>query len=114
MTAPRLAWPLRLAGSSLATVEQDGDDDIEQCFRAIVRARPGDRPDIPAMGTEDPTHGEQPLDLDALSEILRRHEPRGEVLLEQRPDLVDRLVADVGAAWSRAETNTTDEDETDA
>jgi hypothetical protein len=97
----RLKWPLELAGSSLATVEQDSDEDIVQCSKAILRHRAGDRTDIPQMGVPDFTFSERPLDLDAAQEVLRRHEPRADTLLIEDPDLINQWAAEVRAEWSR-------------
>lgn len=98
---PRLKWPLELVGTSLATVEQDSDEDIVQCLKGVLRHRPGDRPDIPALGVPDLAFAEQPLHLEVVQEVLRRHEPRVDVLLTQDPALIDQLVAEVKVEWSR-------------
>ena len=105
----RLAWPLSLdATGSLATVEQDSDDDIKQCIRAILLTRVGDRADLPELGVPDLMGGEQPLDLDGIEEIVRRHEPRVDVLLASEPDALDNLIADVTATWRRQPTADTE------
>jgi phage baseplate assembly protein W len=99
---PRLAWPLQLAANGqLATVEQDSDEDITQCLRAILLHRVGDRTDVPELGVPDLTHGEQPLDLDGIEEVVRRHEPRVDVLLSTQPDALDQAIADVALQWRR-------------
>lgn len=97
----RLKWPMELVGGSFATVEQDSDEDIVQCLKAILRHRPGDRADIPEMGVPDMTFEEQPLALSGVQEVLRRHEPRVDVLLTQDPETIEQLVAEVTAAWTR-------------
>lgn len=99
----RLAWPLRLnpVTGSLATVDQDSDDDIAQCIKALVLTRPGSRPDLPDMGVDDMTFGEQPVDLDQLRQALGRHEPRIGVLASTSPDALDAALADVNVSWDR-------------
>lgn len=97
----RLKWPLDLVNGSFATVEQDSDEDITQCVKAILKHRPGDREDIPEMGVPDPTFGEQPLNLTEAQEVLRRHEPRVDTLLAQDPESVESLIAEVTATWRR-------------
>jgi phage baseplate assembly protein W len=97
----RFKWSMQLASGSLATVEQDSDEDVVQCLKAILMHRPGDRPDIPEMGIHDPTFGEQPLDLSAMHEVLRRHEPRVDVLVQQQPNTIEALVAEVSVNWDR-------------
>lgn len=100
----RLAWPLRLDPTTgrLATVEQDSDEDIAQCIRAIVRTRLGGRPDLPDMGVPDPTFEEQPIDTDAAREQIERHEPRVAVLATTNPDALDAALADLNFTWERA------------
>lgn len=103
-TTPRLAWPLQLADGQLAVVEQDSDQDIVQCIRAIVGHRPGDRVDLPEMGILDPTFGEQPLDTEAIADVVRRHEPRVDALATATPDTVDNFIVDVALSWRRRDT----------
>lgn len=99
----RLAWPLHLdaATGRLAVVEQDSDADISQCLKAIASTTPGDRADVSDMGVEDPTFGEQLLDLDGIRETFARHEPRVTVLASTQPDALDQTLADIGITWDR-------------
>lgn len=110
---PRLAWPLRLdpLTGSLAVVEQDSDEDIAQCVKAIALTRPGDRADLPDLGITDPTFGEQPLDLDAIRETYDRHEPRAAVLATTNPDALDSALADIGISWDPIAVTRDDEQE---
>lgn len=97
----RLAWPVTVTNDGqLATVEQDSDQDITQCLRALLRTRIGDRPDLPDMGlVSGGEFGEQPLDLSGHRELWARHEPRATVLLSQQPSLENELVAEIRAEW---------------
>lgn len=101
---PRLAWPVSLAANGqLVTVEQDSDDDIRQCVEAIVRHRVGDRVDVPEMGVPDFTHGEQPLEVDGVTTVIGRHEPRASVLVASSPNLIESVlaeVADINVDWT--------------
>lgn len=96
---PRLAWPLRLVGGRFATVEQDSDDDIAQCIKAIVQTSPGERADLPDMGLADPVFEEQPLDVDALREMVARHEPRAAITATATTDPIDTALAELGIEW---------------
>lgn len=109
---PRLAWPLRLDTSTggLAVVEQDSPEDITQCLHAIANTTPGDRPDAPDMGIEDPTFGEQPLDLEDIRETFAQHEPRVTVLATTHADELDQALADIGITWDRGPLNEPEDD----
>lgn len=97
---PRLRLPLRVGPTgALETVEQHSDADINQCLRALARTRIGDRPDMPTLGVPNLTHSEQPVDLDALSDTLARHEPRATLDIVQ--EAVDQMTADVDIDWDR-------------
>lgn len=52
---PHLAWPLRLAGARLDTVEQDTLVDVRQCVHVLLRTPLNARPLAPTVGVEDPT-----------------------------------------------------------
>lgn len=109
--ADRLAWPVALRpDGTFATVVQDDDDDIEQCIAAILAYRPGDLADLPELGIADETFTEQPVELDAAADVVRRHEPRAPVLAQQRESSLGELVADVAVAWGRADGSTDDEE----
>jgi phage baseplate assembly protein W len=95
----RLAWPLRVVDGRLATVEQDSPEDIQQCLKAILLTRIGERPDLPEMGCAELVFGEQPLELDAIREVLARHEPRAAVLATTHPDLLDAAIAEIRLEW---------------
>jgi hypothetical protein len=53
--ASHLAWPFRLSGRRLLTVEQDSIDDVEQNVRSYLATAKGDRPLSPDFGLDDPT-----------------------------------------------------------
>lgn len=101
----RLKWPLAVSPTgSLAAVEQDSDDDIEQAIRAILGYRVEDRWDLPEMGMADPSFEEMPVDLSAIREVLDRHEPRAHVLLDGGDELLEDMVTEVRAEWDRAQS----------
>jgi len=55
--AAHLAWPFRMAGGRLATVEQDTIEDVQQNVRSYLATTRGERPLAPDFGLEDPTFG---------------------------------------------------------
>lgn len=54
---PHLAWPFRMAGSQLATVEQDSIEDVRQNVRSFLHTTRGERSLSPDFGLDDPTFG---------------------------------------------------------
>jgi hypothetical protein len=51
-----LSYPFRITpAGSVATVEQDSDDQKEELLAAIVLTRPGERDLVPGFGVPDPT-----------------------------------------------------------
>lgn len=99
---PRFAWPMSLTpAGQFATVKQDSDEDIVQCLRAIVRTKPGERPDVPDMGVADLTFEETPVDLDGVRETVARHEPRVSALLRSSPDAIESELTELDIEWAR-------------
>lgn len=76
---PRLALPIRLDGTTLATVEQDSEDDVLQCAFAVVAYERGSRWEDPEFGIEDPTFGTEPIDTTDWITAINRYEPRAAV-----------------------------------
>lgn len=50
-----LAWPVRLDGTGLATIDQDSDPDVAQCIHVLLATRRGVRVELPGFGVTDPT-----------------------------------------------------------
>ena len=71
VAVPHLAWPLRLDGPRLATVEQDTIEDVRQAVHAVAVTPRGARPLAPDVGVDDPTFtlGVVPEDLEADLEV---------------------------------------------
>ncbi len=55
--AEHLAWPFRLVGRRLGTVEQDSIEDVQQNVYSYLATERGERPLSPDFGLEDPTFG---------------------------------------------------------
>lgn len=72
---PKFAVPFRLGGSSaFAVVEQDSDEEILQCVKAIVRTPIGSHIDDPELGIQDPTF--DGVDPEVLTDQVLISEPR--------------------------------------
>lgn len=63
---PHLSVPLRLAGSTLATVEQDSAEEQLQRVYAVLNTRLGTRDDLPDFGSPDEAFSSGGVDLDEL------------------------------------------------
>lgn len=92
IVTPKLKVPIEISGSSAAVVEQDSDDEVIQCVTAIMRTRPGTRPDDSQMGVPDFAFRENGADIEAIRAVLVKYEPRARTMTDQ--ELVD-LIATV-------------------
>lgn len=94
---PKLRVPLQMAGGRLATVEQDGIENVQACVYTILSYERGSRIEDPNFGVEDPTFVELPLDTQEWIEQVNRYEPRAEVgTLEDVEDEVGAILVEVG------------------
>lgn len=72
-----LAWPLRLDGGDLATVEQDSLEEIRGGLLLACELRPGDLPWDEDLGIPDPLGATDPAEVAAeLEDALREIDPR--------------------------------------
>lgn len=55
--AEHLAWPFRMSGRRLATVEQDSLEDVTQNVHSYLATERGERPLSPDFGLDDPSFG---------------------------------------------------------
>jgi hypothetical protein len=78
---PVLKWPFRMAAdeSHIPFIEQDTAEEYEQCVALVLTTRPGEFPDEPDFGFEDPTFSEGGVQEADLSAAVRRWEPRAHV-----------------------------------
>lgn len=97
--APHLQWPLRLEpDGSLAAVEQDTLEDVEQCVHVLLRTERGSRPLAPAVGVEDPTF-DNVIDPGRLSALLEEQEDRARVTVTvDGPDETGEVTVRVSVA----------------
>lgn len=69
-----LAFPIRVAGRGLATVDQDSDADLVQSVQLLLQTRPGERRSVPGYGLPDPLFGTAPDDTDVAAVIAEWEE----------------------------------------
>lgn len=81
---PHLAWPFRMAGRQLATVEQDGIEDVQQNVYSYLRTPRGERSLSPDFGVEDPTFGPG-VNAGQLAQDIEAAEDRAEVNVTVTP-----------------------------
>lgn len=96
--APHLSWPLRLAGSRLATVDQDSPDEISQRVWALMRTPRGWREEYPDMGVNT-LFRDGGADLVEIARQLDSYiGPEGTIdaTVEQDPESIQDALAEVG------------------
>jgi len=92
---PHFALPFRFSTPQAAVTEQDSLDEIAHCVYAILVCPAGFRVESPLFGLPDQTFAMPAPDLDEIRAAVETWEPRAAALLEERPDLLDELVAHV-------------------
>jgi hypothetical protein len=92
---PHFSLPFRFATPQAAVTEQDSLDEIADCCVAILVCQRGFRVELPAFGLPDPTFSMPRPDTDEIRGAIETWEPRAALLLDERPDLLDELVAHV-------------------
>lgn len=100
---PHFALPLRYVNGAPVVNEQDSLDDVAACVAAILRTRQGERDTLPEFGSPDLTFAQQPLDMDALLDVVGEQEPRARLAVEADID-------DFDTALARVEVDVTTED----
>ena len=75
-----------------AVVDQDSDEDITVCVRAILLSRVGYRDDRPEVGITDPVHTQGGPNLDTLEATVAEFEPRADRLFSRDPTLLASIV----------------------
>lgn len=93
-SVPKLAWPLRLDGTRMATLEQDTVDEVAQCVELLLSTEPGQRLELPEYGVP-PWLFTTTVDVDRVLAEVEEWEPRARVLLEVDHDRLDDLIRDV-------------------
>lgn len=104
---PHLAWPVRLAGTSLAVLEQDSLEEVTQCVAVLASIPAGTYIDTPELGWEDPTFTEGGPSAEHLAAAISEFEPRAAATIE-KPSTPSELAAGTGRL--RVSVSLTEED----
>lgn len=77
VTIPHFAVPVRMVGTNgMAIVEQNTEEDVLSCVRAIVDCPVGACPEIPNFGIPDTTFAQEPIDPSEITSAIANLEPR--------------------------------------
>jgi phage baseplate assembly protein W len=94
---PHFAFPFALGpDNKVGVVEQDSADHVMSCENVIVRCPTGFRQDRPEFGWDFPEFHPVPLDLDPLTDALRRFEPRGKATGHEYADSASAAIRHIG------------------
>jgi phage baseplate assembly protein W len=80
---PHFAFPFRLVGTRVVTVEQGSDDEILDCVEVLLSTEPGERVDIPDYGLEDQTFRQGGASWAEIRSTVRAWEPRALTEVEE-------------------------------
>jgi len=92
---PHFALPFRFATPQVGVSEQDSIDEIADCVLATLLCPFGYRVELPEFGLPDPTFSTPHVDVSQIQQVIEVWEPRAAVVLDERPDLIDELIAHV-------------------
>lgn len=93
---PHFDLPFRFGSDGHpVTVEQDSVADVSNCVSAILRTFKGERVELPDFGINDPTFTNQPIKTAELIAEITDQEPRAISVMDQHPNTLDQLVAEV-------------------
>lgn len=95
MDIPHFSLPLRLAGDSLAVVEQDTADEIADCVLVVLLCPRDFRAELPEFGIDDPTFAQTAPDAEAIAVAVADWEPRAHAAVTSEPEAFDALAAHV-------------------
>ncbi len=76
---PHLAWPVRVDGSSYASIQQDTDDEVAATVAVLLSFRRGWRAEQPDFGITDPTFELTPINTAEIERQVGLYEPRAEL-----------------------------------
>jgi phage baseplate assembly protein W len=97
--SPHFKHPFRLSSTGkrlkAETWLQGTIDEIAQCVLIILSFPVGSRIEKPTFGSPDQTFEMVGVNLDIIKNAIETWEPRASAVLDQHPDLLDQLVADV-------------------
>jgi hypothetical protein len=73
---PHLAWPIRVAGTTYATCQQDTGEEAAAAVAVLCCFERGSRAEAPDFGITDPTFSQVPVDTDEIVRQAAVYEPR--------------------------------------
>lgn len=88
---PRLAFPPRMAGRGMATVEQDSEEEINQSAKLTLRYARGDRTKLPGFGLPDQALRENGADLSEIRATITEWDERADAEVFTDDDLLDAI-----------------------
>jgi phage baseplate assembly protein W len=105
---PHLGLPLRMAGESFVTVQQDTVHELTTTVAVVCAFPLGFRVERSDFGIAQPELSDAPLDTDDVEAAITTWEPRAEVSVTERPylpadPLAGRLRVEVSMARSSEE-----------
>lgn len=104
MTAiPHFDYPFRFSASTAVVAEQDSLEDVTNCVTAIFKTKIGTRIEVPDFGVPDLTFQKQPIGTADILDSVLQNEPRAVIMLDQHPDKLDSLIADLNVGVSITE-----------
>src|SRR5262245_17298151 len=87
---PHIALPIRVAGVTYATVQQDTDDEVTATVTAIASFPLGFREEAPEFGVAPMEFTGQPLDPTDLEQACEQWEPRARLnIVDRSPGATD-------------------------
>jgi phage baseplate assembly protein W len=95
VNTPHFNFPFTLTSAGAQVVEQDSEDDITNCVRAILSTPKGWRDEVPEFGIDPPTFSLQPLGAEEIAAEVMMQEPRADLVATEHPGYLDELVADL-------------------
>jgi hypothetical protein len=88
---PRFAFPMRKAGSRLASVEQDSEEEVVQSAKLTLRYARGDRTALPDFGLPDQALRENGADLGVIRATISTWDDRADAEVFSDDDLSDAI-----------------------
>ena len=83
---PHLAWPIRVDGPQLATVQEDTDDEAAANVAVLCCFERGSRAEQPDFGITDPTFQQMPVDPSEIERQAAVYEPRAQLRITLTDD----------------------------
>jgi hypothetical protein len=105
MAIPHFTIPLSFDRGAAVVCDQDSADEVVSCVLSVLLCPLHFRAELPEFGIADPTFSMGHVDLEVIADAVRQWEPRASMVMAQRPDLLDELIAYVTATTSAPTTD---------